>query len=137
MNKTNEDIKKIIKENNITTLTDLLKFLNCPDIEYQLYWLIKVIDTGELLYSDDCEYFFYSSYDNDYIDLDNFQTNYYDIELCDYDDYYYLDASENILYFYVFRNYEPNEIYEEDLEELSKDDEYSTYEDIVSRFKED
>lgn len=134
MNKTNEDIKALIKENDIATLTDLLEFLNYPDIEYQVYWLTEVIDTGDRLYSDDYEYCFYSSYDDEYIDLDDFQKNYYDIELCSYEDHYFFVEKENTLYFYVFRDEDPNRVYKEDLDE---DIDYTTYEEIVSTFKED
>lgn len=125
------EIRKIIKNNNIQDLRSLLKFLGFPKIEYQVYWLTIIEETREHLYSDDCEYFFSSSLvDGKYKELDNFESDYYEVDLELYQ-FYHFDKEKNILYYYCFRDEDPVERSKDD---LSEEDDYWTYEEITQRF---
>lgn len=126
-----QEIRKIIKNNNIKDLRTLLSFLDFPDIEYQVYWLTIIEETREHMYLDDWEYFFSSSLvDGKYKELEDFELNYYEVEL-DLDQFYYFDRERKILYYHCFRNEEPVERSKYDLDE---DDEYMTYEEITQHF---
>lgn len=125
------EIRKIIKNNNIQDLRSLLKFLGFPKIEYQVYWLTIIEETGEHLYLDDWEYFISSSLvDGEYKELDEFESKYFEVELDPYQ-YYHFDKERNILYYYCFRDEDPDECSKDD---LSEEDDYWTYEEITQRY---
>lgn len=125
------EIRKIIKDNHIQDLRSLLKFLGFPQIEYQVYWLTIIEETREHMYSDDWEYFFSSSLvDGKYKELEDFESNYYEVEL-DLYQFYYFDRERKILYYYCFRDEDPVERSKNDLDE---DYEYMTYEEITQHF---
>lgn len=124
----NFDINKIIEENNIQDLRSLLQLLGNPDIFYQVYWLTKVVDTGEELYSDDWEYFFESSFKNGvYKELEKFEKEYYEIVFSKYD-FIHFHKTKNILFYIEFKDDDPREYDEEDLPE---DIEYMTRQEIM------
>lgn len=116
-----QQIKKIIDENNFD-LRKLLKFLRYPKIEYKVYFLTKILNNNEdeirKSYILDDEYCFNSSFSNEeYYDLERFELEYYEVLFSKYEDFFYYNAKEHTLYFYVFRSYydELPTIYEDDL----------------------
>ena len=129
MNKNN--IVKLIEEKNITNIRDLLKVLNYPDFNYQVFWL-TLVGTDKRLWTDDWEYFIDCSYeDGDYHELNEFEKKYYEIEFSKYDFIHY-DEVENKLYYFEFKDDEPSELEEEDLEDSFND--YMTYDEIMYEY---
>lgn len=125
-----KEIRKIIEDNNIRDLRSLLSFLGFPEIEYQVYWLAIIEETNERLYIEDCEYFFSSYLEyGQYKELEEFEFNYYDVDLELYQFYYY-DKEKNALYYYCFRDDDPSMITKADLSE----GEYLTFEEITEDF---
>lgn len=121
-------MRDFITKNNINDLRTLLKELGNPDIEYQVYWLTKVIDTDKELYVDDWEYFFDSSFENGvYEELEKFEKEYYEIEFSKWDFICY-DELKNKLYYYEFKNENPSKVY---ADEVGGDEAYWTYEQIM------
>lgn len=125
-----EEIRRIMKENNIQDLRSLLSYLGFPDIEYQVYWVISVIETGEYYYVPDIEYFCSSTYEDDlgYVELDEFEKDYYKVELSTDDEIVYNDE-EKVLYHFVIKDLEPNEVHMEELD--LEYDEYYTFKQIL------
>ena len=125
-----KEIRKIMQDNNIENLRELLKFFGNPDLEYQVYWFVRVIETDEYYYVPDNEYFCSSTYEDDlgYVELDEFENDYYEVELSTYDEIVYNDE-EKVLYHFVIKDLEPDEVH---MEELNLEyDEYYTFEQIL------
>lgn len=123
-----KQIRDIIEKNNLD-LRRLLKFLEYPEIEYQVYWLTKILNRDDDVigntYIRDSEYWFNSSVSNEeYDELERFELEYYDVSFKQYQDFFYYNAKEHKLYYYVLnRCYSEDDIDSVYEDELSKKDE--------------
>ena len=121
----NKEMREFIDVNDIKDLRTLLKLLDYPDIEYQVFWYTRLIEAKETLYIEDYEFFFTSySYDG-YEDLNKFEENYYIIEFSKWDLICY-DREKHLLYYYEIK-YEGNT----QITELDPNLTYYSYEQLM------